>query len=208
MARDPEQGQRIMTRRASDRTTWPGAAFVLEALLLLLFVTSALAVLLQLFAWAQLRGDDSAHLTEAVTIATNAAERFAQDPAGVQTSYEEGAYDVTCQVTPKKNAAGTLYSAHISVARDGGVVYELDTANYMSDEDAKRGYIVTVLPMEGGSFGTLGSNGLEPIDGEAGQRIAPPPVEGEDAGGAGEGAEGAGASGESAKEAPAEEVID
>ncbi len=197
-----------MTRRASDRTTWPGVAFVLEALLLLLFVTAALAVLLQLFAWAQLRGDDSAHLTEAVTIATNAAERFAQDPTDVQTSCEEGAYGVTCQVTPKKNAAGTLYSAHISVSRDDSVVYEMDTANYVSDKEAKRGYIVTVLPMEGGSFGTLGSNGLEPIDDKTGPRIAPPPSEdeGENAGAA---AEDAGAAeGAGADEAPAEEVID
>ncbi|NHM16324.1 hypothetical protein GMI69_06585 [Eggerthellaceae bacterium zg-887] len=200
MARNSEQGQRLVTRRASDRTTWPGAAFVLEALLLLLFVTAALAVLLQLFAWAQLRGNDAAYLTEAVTIATNAAERFAQNPTAVQETSKEGAYDVTYQITPEKNAAGTLYSAHISVARDGGIIYELDTANYVSDKDAKRGYIVTVLPMEGGSFGTLGSNGLEPIDGKAGQRIAPPPAEGE-------GAEDAG-SAEGAKEAPAEEVID
>ena len=131
--------------RGAD-TAWHGTAFVVEALVLLAFLAFALAVFMQLFGAAHARGMEERQLTQAVLLASNAAEEFAAVPqAGSTTAYfdgngsgsasmdAEGAYQVTSDVTSERTEGGTLYRADISVTCDGKAVYQLETARYVSD---------------------------------------------------------------------------
>ncbi|MEG2024524.1 MAG: hypothetical protein RRZ85_03130 [Gordonibacter sp.] len=146
MARKPETT--LLSARHRPDTTWHGTAFVVEALVLLVFLTFAIAVLMQLFGSAHARGLEERSLTQAVALATNDAEAFAAAPqADLPSSIfdadgnplssadaEEVAdtFVVTRKVTPEIEPSGTLYRASIVVARDGETVYELDTARYVS----------------------------------------------------------------------------
>ena len=129
-------------------------AFAVETLLLTLFFLLALALLVQLFGAAHNRGVEERQLTQAVLLASNAAEEFAAMPlAGTQSEAfdgdgdalgaaadaGEGDYLVTREVVPEPTEGGTLYHASIAVSRDGEVVYELETARYASDGAAEGG---------------------------------------------------------------------
>ena len=127
-----DRSQRLIRYRRSDRTTWPGIAFILESLLLLLFVSASLAVLMSLFVQADLLGEENVRRSEAIIVATNVAETFAQDPSSVESAFEQDGYQVTCDVSPQDNEAGTLSLAHIAVSFEDTVLYELTTANYQS----------------------------------------------------------------------------
>lgn len=141
--------------RSRDRASWHGAAFVLESMLLVVFLAVSLAVLAAVFAGAQRSGLDAIRLTDAVTLAAsgaaNGAEDFASDPVG---AYEEGttvtrytvaggtiseaddsdadACEVTRTVEVRPADAGDIYDARITVTREGEVLYELDTSAYVS----------------------------------------------------------------------------
>ena len=115
-----------------EASSWPGAAFVVEALLMLVFLVASLAVLMQLFFGAVRRGTQATMLQQAVTIAQNEAERFSADPTSVDASSQENGYDVSCSVTPEETDGGTLYRATITVSKDGAKVYDLPTARYVS----------------------------------------------------------------------------
>lgn len=75
-------------RRRVERAVWPGAAFIVEALLLLVFLVGSLAVLMSLNADADRTGRESADLMDAIVLASNAAEEFAADPQAFQEAYE------------------------------------------------------------------------------------------------------------------------
>lgn len=123
----------LLEGRHGVSTTWHGAAFVVEALLLLVFLAFALAVFMQLFGAAHNRGVEERRLTQAVLLASNDAEAFAADPqAGTETT-EFDAYTVVRDVSAERSQSGTLYRATITVACDGQDVYELETARYASD---------------------------------------------------------------------------
>ncbi len=136
--------------RGAD-TAWHGTAFVVEALVLLVFLAFALAVFMQLFGAAHARGMEERQLTQAVLLASNAAEEFAADAAGgTQSAYfdgngsgsastaGEGAYHVTSDVTPERTEGGTLYRADIAVILRRKAVYQLETARYVSDGAGSR----------------------------------------------------------------------
>lgn len=140
---------------------WHGTAFLIEALVLVAFLMAALAVVLSLFASARAEEARAARLSEAVTLAQNAAEAFAatDEPvsrvcqeAGTQT---DDLYVVAVDVAAEERAAGTLYTATISVtaadtsegadAAEGAsgatnaesavgdeALYTLDTARYVA----------------------------------------------------------------------------
>lgn len=119
----------VATRGAAARTEraplWHGTAFLVEALVLLAFLTAALAVFAQLFASARTEAARGAELSEAVAIAQNAAERFAAaaDPAALDgattaTGPQTGnAYYLVIDIEPTEQAAGTLWTATIYVDR-------------------------------------------------------------------------------------------
>lgn len=81
-----ERYHEYVGRRRIERAVWPGAAFIVEALLLLVFLVGSLAVLMSLNADADRTGRESADLMDALVLASNAAEEFAADPEGTLLS--------------------------------------------------------------------------------------------------------------------------
>lgn len=123
----------LLESRHGVTTTWHGAAFVVEALLLLVFLAFALAVFMQLFGAAHSRGTEERQLTQAVLLAANDAEAFAAAPqAGTETTTLD-AYVVEREVRAERSQSGTLYRATITVTCDDKTVYELESASYVSD---------------------------------------------------------------------------
>ena len=122
-------------RERRTRPSWSGAAFIIEAMLLLVFLIGSLAVFTQLFATAAERGAHSGTLTSAVMAAENAAERFAADPAHMDEQLQAGELRVICDITSEKLAGGTLYHANIAVLAEGFAepVYEIATSSYESE---------------------------------------------------------------------------
>lgn len=150
----------LSTRRDNaGRRPWHGAAFIMEALLLLAFIVASLAVLMQLFGVAHERSASASELSNAVVLASNEAEVFAAAPSDTDATHyftlvddelvetnaadtqaeNNDAFTVTRTVERKSESAGALYSAHISVERSDAVLYELDTARYVSTSGTKGG---------------------------------------------------------------------
>ena len=75
-------------RVRKERAVWPGAAFIVEALLLLVFLTGSLAVLMNLNAEADRIGRESADLMDGLVLASNVAEEVAADPIAFKEAYE------------------------------------------------------------------------------------------------------------------------
>lgn len=148
---------RLRGGNARDRRPWHGAAFIMESLVLLVFLVASLAVIMQLMGGAHERGTDADELSNAVVLASNDAEAFAADPtngnrtatfslvndelvelADVGDTATAHRYDVTRTVQQHDESAGTLYEARIEVACDGRVVYGIDTSRYVSNEGGGR----------------------------------------------------------------------
>jgi len=122
----------LQNQRRMHRTSgFKNGAFIIEALILLIFLVLSIAVFTQLFAWSASQSTKSYDLQQAVLAATNTAEEFANDPTGVDELTTEGDLDVVCDVTPSDMPNGTLYSAHITVDKDGEELYSLDTKRYV-----------------------------------------------------------------------------
>lgn len=139
-----------------DRRPWHGAAFIVESLVLLVFLVGSLAVLMQVMGDAHERSTDADRLSNAVILASNDAEAFAADPLSGdqvtvfalvdetlvadpgQSSENSDRYIVTRTVRESAEKAGTLFEAHIEVTSGDALVYEVDTARYMSDEGVQR----------------------------------------------------------------------
>ena len=121
--------------RTANRPAWSGLAVVVEALTLLLALVVSLTILTQLFASAALRARDGQRLAAAVACATNAAERFAADPAHAEGEAREGDLTVSCAVSTEPTDCGTLYRALIRVSPHDSedVVFELVTARYVRE---------------------------------------------------------------------------
>lgn len=146
-------------RRSSvhDRRPWHGAAFIVESLVLLVFLMASLAVLMQVMGNAHERGIEADKLSNAIILASNDAETFAADPTTgdrtaqfslvdgelVELTGAEGAasgeqYEVERTVQQHTEKAGTLYEAHIEVSSGGNAVYEVNTSRYVSGEEVQR----------------------------------------------------------------------
>ncbi|WP_303202001.1 type IV pilus modification PilV family protein [Raoultibacter timonensis] len=141
---------RTATRVRNDRTT-KQAAFIVEALVLLVFILASMAVLMQLFGSARTTGIEAHDLSQAIVLASNSAEKFAATPAegATETFFveEDGAlrsadgptddaFSVTCTVEGEQREGGTLYRAHIFVERHGSELYELESSRYVSEAAA------------------------------------------------------------------------
>ncbi len=131
-----------MAAKPEKRSNWSGTAFMVEALVLLAVLVACMAVFTQLFTHALSTANNSERLSNAVTIAQSAAEEFSANPAAVYAGQEvgegvaangAGGFDVTCDVSSAQQSAGTMYTAHISVADGDGQIYELDTTRYVSE---------------------------------------------------------------------------
>ncbi len=129
MAISNEMGKQNSSR---SNSTHRGMAFLVEALVVLAFLMTSLAVFVQLFSSAQIKGLHSERLSRAVILATNTAEEFSAHPTTIEESTTEDGLTIVCDVDDEKRDAGTLYNATITV-RDGEEdVYTLHTARYVS----------------------------------------------------------------------------
>lgn len=119
------------------RSPWSSVAFIVESILLLVFLAGSLAALTLTFSAALNRSVESRTLDAAVIAASSIAEHFAADPTDVQEETLLGDLRVVCTVTDEARSNGTLYHAHIDVfdARangDSAPAYSLDTSRYES----------------------------------------------------------------------------
>lgn len=139
-------------RTATGRRSWHGMAFIMEALVLLVFLVISIALLMQLFTMAKSHDENASALTASVILASNEAERFAVDPLSETTGYyaldgemivevdadHEGAFKVQRAVESQSAPAGTLYYATITVEQHSASIYESTSARYVPDEEVSR----------------------------------------------------------------------
>ena len=130
----------FMARKSRMRTrqSWSSVAFIVESILLLVFLVASLAVLTRVFTASLSRSVESRTLDAATIAATSIAEHFAADPTGVDESTTLGDLIIKCEVTEGSRANGTMYYAHIDVYDTAGVtggtpVYSIDTSHYESE---------------------------------------------------------------------------
>lgn len=116
-----------------ERRSWHGAAFIVEALVLMVFLIASVTVTVQVMSASHEHGAKAAELSTAIVLASNAAEAFAADPASGDLTVTQDDYTLTRSVEREAQDAGTLYRAHIAVAHGSETIYELDTARYVSD---------------------------------------------------------------------------
>lgn len=117
------------------RTSWSSVAFVVESVLLILFLVASLAVLTQVFSTSLNRSVESRTLDAATIAASSIAEHFAADPTGVDEETTLGDLHIVCKVTDEPRKGGTMYHAQIDVydttgAHGGVPVYSISTARY------------------------------------------------------------------------------
>ncbi len=125
----------------SRRSGRSGVSFVVEALVLLVFLAACMAVFTQLFSGSSTLAANSERLSNAIMVAKDAAEEFSSAPQAVASGEPVGltviangknGFAVTCDVTDDKTEAGTMYHAHITVSDEEGTAYELDASRYVS----------------------------------------------------------------------------
>lgn len=133
------------------RHAWHGRAFILEILVVMLFIIISTTILVQVFAVAKQESEKAASLSYAVMIASDEAELFAARPTDAAERYyrvtdarleatetpDGDSYRVVRTVTPLRSDAGTLYEADIAVSRQGEPIYEITSARYVSDSEVR-----------------------------------------------------------------------
>ncbi|MBQ9003101.1 MAG: hypothetical protein IJ087_14720 [Eggerthellaceae bacterium] len=120
------------------RSPWYSTAFIVESVLLLVFLAASLAVLTLTFSSALNRSVASRTSDAAVIAASSIAEHFAANPSDVQDETVLGDLRIVCTVTDEARAGGTMHRAHIDVfdmnaAADAAPTYSLDTSRYESE---------------------------------------------------------------------------
>ena len=131
-------------RSRAGRPLWSGTAFLVEALLLLVFLAASLAVFAQLFSAAAGKTAESDQLSRAVAAADNVAEQFAANPQAVSAVNEIDDLVVVCDVVDEPRDGGVLYKATITVyerstaeatgsVSTGDSVFSVSTARYESE---------------------------------------------------------------------------
>ncbi len=129
-----EYASKKSLRRA--RVTWSSASFIVESILLLLFLVASLAVLTQVFSASLTRSVESRTLDAASIAATSIAEHFAADPTSVEEKTQLGDLLIKCEVTEENRPGGIMYHAKINVYDLSGynddAVYSVETSSYQS----------------------------------------------------------------------------
>lgn len=124
------------------RSQQSGSAFLVESMVLLVFLTVAVAVAIQLFSGALERAGNGENLSRAVAAGSEVAERFAADPIATSGAFVVEGMDVTCTVTEEATGHGTLYHATIDVlgktgsersAENTAPMYSISTSRYVSE---------------------------------------------------------------------------
>lgn len=107
---------------------WHGTAFLVEACVLLTFVVAAVAVFAALFFGAAREGARAEQLTQAVTVARDAAERFAAEGAAADGSWESNGMTVQVDVSEDDEIPGLLRAEVVVLDGQGAELYRLETA--------------------------------------------------------------------------------
>ena len=128
-----------ITRKTTSRarSSWSSVAFIVESILLLVFLVASLGVLTRVFSASLNHSVESRTLDASTIAATSIAEHFAADPTDVEERVKLGDLVVTCDVTEEPRAAGTMYHARIDVYDMTGAdasepVYTILTSRYES----------------------------------------------------------------------------
>lgn len=127
-----------LARRGAPRDPRPGirhgTAFLVEGLVLLVFLMAAASVFALAFARSQALEEEALVTTRATLLAQEAAEGFCASPADAAGSYEEDGLMVSVSTTAegRGDGAGTLWRATIVVSDGGAEVYALETARYVA----------------------------------------------------------------------------
>ncbi|MCL2826028.1 MAG: hypothetical protein FWD72_01335 [Eggerthellaceae bacterium] len=128
----------------TSRHPWHGMAFILESLVLIVFIILSTVVLMQFFNASRIHGEKANALSYAVILASNEAERFAADPVSSSTLYyglsdgalvpvapqTEGSFMVVREVQSESLTGGVMYRAQISVEQQGETLYTISTEHY------------------------------------------------------------------------------
>jgi Tfp pilus assembly protein PilV len=113
-----------------------GVAFLVETLVLIVVLTSTLAVFAKLVATSQRDARTSARTASAIVLATNMAEDFSASP--FEGTHTESGPDVvaTCAATSEPAGPGTMFRATITVAdaESEATLCTLETARYVGGE--------------------------------------------------------------------------
>lgn len=118
---------------AIKRSNKSGRAFIIESLVLFVFLVATLIVVSQLFFASINMSSQGRDLERATIIASNAAERFTANPTGANLDATENGLSVSCDVTPQRMGSGILYDADITVTDENDVViYAIQTSRYVS----------------------------------------------------------------------------
>ncbi|HAM16265.1 MAG TPA: hypothetical protein DCP91_10520 [Eggerthellaceae bacterium] len=122
------------------KSTWSSIAFIVESILLLVFLAGSLAVLTQVFSAALNHSVESRTLDAATIAATSIAEHFAANPDDVAEETVLGDLRIVCKVSDEPRAGGVMRYADIAVydigGKTGGPIYTIATSRYES-EDAR-----------------------------------------------------------------------
>lgn len=102
-------------------------AFIVEAMVLLVFLVLALAMTTKMTIGARSDAALASDLSRAVALAQNTAEEFSADPVGFAAGPAviregEGGLRAQCTVEAEQRAAGTMYTAHIVVTGGDSVL--------------------------------------------------------------------------------------
>ena len=121
------------TRRGTNQH---GVAFLVEALVLIVVLTSTLAVFAKLVATSQRDARTSARTASAIVLATNVAEDFSARPFEGTHTESGQAVVATCTATSEPTGPGTMFHATITVAdaESEATLYTLETARYVGGE--------------------------------------------------------------------------
>ena len=120
------------------RTPWSSVAFIVESVLLLLFLVASLAVLTKIFSASLNHSVESRTLDAATIAASSIAEHFAADPNSVEERTVLGDLVIMCTVTDEERPGGTMKYADIRVydtseKNTGSAIYTISTSHYESD---------------------------------------------------------------------------
>lgn len=121
-----------LDRKPLQRSNKTARAFIVESLVLFVFLVATLIIVSMLFFASVSMSVQGQNLERATIIASNAAERFAANPTSANLDTSEYGLTVDCKVTPHKGTYGTLYEAHISVSDGDAVIYSISTSRYVS----------------------------------------------------------------------------
>lgn len=115
-----------------DRSSKGGRAFIVETIILFVFLVATLIVVSLLFFASISMSVEGQNLERATLIAANTAERFFTDPTSPDLNGTEQDLSVNCDVTPQSIGNGTLYQAVITVYDKGESIYSIQTSRYVS----------------------------------------------------------------------------